>query len=746
MHSSDLRKKVGQLFAVGFHGLTPSPEIKTLIRDYGLGAIILFKRNVQDAVQLQSLTAALQQEAKDAGHEHPLLIGIDQENGLVTRIPPPVAAQMPGPMALGATGSTDFAYEVGKATGKTLDFFGINMNYAPVCDVNSEPLNPVIGVRSPGDDPELVGRVASATAKGLREGHVVPTVKHFPGHGDTAVDSHFGLPVITKSRDELERCELVPFRRAVAEGIEAVMTAHISLPGIDDSKLPATLSPNALNILRRDMKYDGLIITDCLEMDGIRATYGTVQGSVLALKAGSDSIMICHTYEVQVASIDAVCQAVETGDISPSRLDEALRRVTQLKSRFLTWDTALGRRAGEDLRSLNFDNAKLAKEVYSQSTTLVRSKPGVLPLSKFPNIVFLSPGEKTPTGGGAVESGETAQFIDILRTHTNNTTTDLRYGSLGLSPDDWKIVDNAEAVILVTRNAGESSYQRNLVLELAQRKEKLIVIATANPYDFLEDPVVETYITIYEPTLEAFSAAADVIFGAAPAKGTLPVGPGKVREATAATVMPFNVQNDLDQVAKIWNAALPGYPLPAENLRILLDQANGHHFVARTDSTIVGFCAAYTTVNQGETTGQIAALVVDPTKQGQGIGTALLRETRSYFRTHFGLVNLALGSIFPRFWPGIPADLPPSVPEFFIHRGFRVRPPVDADLYQDIRDFRAPQKYLDRAAEGGYTFAPLRPEQYEECIVAQKRNFSSYAVSTLPFFVPSRPAALSIPR
>lgn len=692
------------------------------------------------------MTAALQQEAKDAGHEHPLFIGIDQENGLVTRISPPVAAQMPGPMALGATGSTDFAYEVGKATGKTLDFFGINMNYAPVCDINSEPLNPVIGVRSPGDDPELVGRFASATAKGLRECNVVPSVKHFPGHGDTAVDSHFGLPVITKSRDELERCELVPFRRAVAEGIEAVMTAHISLPGIDDSKLPATLSPTALKILRRDMKYDGMIITDCLEMDGIRATYGTVQGSVLALKAGSDSIMICHTYEVQVASIDAVCQAIETGDISPSRLDEALRRVTQLKSRFLIWDTALGRRADEDLRSLNLDNAKLAKEVYSQSTTLVRSKPGVLPLSKFSNVVFLSPGEKTPAGGGAVKSGEivsrvpytSAQFIDILRTH-NNTTTDLRYGSLGLSPDDWKIVDNAEVVILATRNARESSYQRNLGLELAQRKEKLIVVATANPYDFLEDPLVETYITTYEPTLEAFSASADFIFGAAPAKGTLPVGPGKVREATAATVMPFDVQNDLDQVANIWNAALPGYPLLAENLRILLDQSNGHHFVARIDSTIVGFCAAYTTVNQGKTTGQIAALIADPTKQGQGIGTALLRETRSYFRTQFGLVNLALGSIFPRFWPGIPADLPPSVPEFFIHRGFRVRPLVDADLYQDIRDFQAPQKYLDRAAEGGYTFAPLLPEQYEECIVAQKRNFSSYAVSTyLSYLLSSR--------
>lgn len=176
----------------------------------------------------------MQNEARLAGHQRPLLIGIDQENGLVTRIPPPIAAQVPGPMALGATHEPKFAYQAGKSTGEILKFFGINMNYAPVCDVNSEPLNPVIGVRSPGDDPEFVGRFASATAQGLREERIIPSVKHFPGHGDTAVDSHYGLPVISKGRDDLERLELIPFRRAVAEGVETVMTAHISLPQIDD--------------------------------------------------------------------------------------------------------------------------------------------------------------------------------------------------------------------------------------------------------------------------------------------------------------------------------------------------------------------------------------------------------------------------------------------------------------------------------------------------------------------------------
>ncbi|KAE8450154.1 hypothetical protein EG329_006935 [Mollisiaceae sp. DMI_Dod_QoI] len=291
----ELRIKIGQLFIVGFHGHVPSKDIETLIKDHKVGAVILFLRNVANTSQLLDLTNSLQATARKSGHKQGLFIAIDQENGLVTRIKSPVAAQLPGPMALGATGSAENAYKVTAATAETLKSFGINMNYAPIADVNSEPKNPVIGVRSPSDDPETVARFVSAQVKGLREGGVVPCVKHFPGHGDTAVDSHYGLPVITKSKSELEACELVPFRRAVIEGVDSVMTAHIALPAIGDSslddnhpskKLPASLSPDAIKILREEMKYDGMVVSDCLEMDGVRATFGTEKGAVMALKVG----------------------------------------------------------------------------------------------------------------------------------------------------------------------------------------------------------------------------------------------------------------------------------------------------------------------------------------------------------------------------------------------------------------------------------------------------------------------------
>lgn len=641
-------------------------------------------------------------------------------------------------MALGATHSPELAYEVGKATGETLSFFGINMNYAPVCDINSEPLNPVIGVRSPGDDPELVGRFASAAARGLREQRVIPSSKHFPGHGETAVDSHYGLPVIPKTRDQLERCELVPFRRTAAEGIECVMTAHIALPEIGDGKLPATLSPDALDILRKDMKYDGMVVTDCLEMDGIRATYGTEQGSVMTLNAGSDSVMICHTHSVQMASIDRVCEAIKSGEMPMARLEDAHRRVTKLKTRSLDWDAALHGKPIEGLTSLNEKSAVVAKKAYYHSVTLVRSKSGVLPLSKSANIVFLFPGANTPAGGAVDGEGlgrkgayyqHATMYGDVLRRH-NQSVTEVLYGEEGLSNEQWSLVESADVVISTTINASESPYQKNLGLELPKRARALVAIAGCAPYDFLEEGSIETYLATYEPTLESFEAAADVLFGVSVPKGSLPVGRGKNTQSTI-TVAPFDAANDLEQLATVWNAALPTYPLPMERLRTLVVRDTGYHYVARTGPTVVGFCLAYTSENQGKTSGYIAVLAVDPKHQGQGIGTSLLAETRANLRNKLGLNKLVLGSNFPRFWPGIPKDLPSQIQDFFVHRGFRLNPHTarSVDLYQDIRSFEAPERYITRAQERGYTFSALKPEHFEECIAAQRKNFITYTVS-----------------
>lgn len=524
-----------QLFAVGFHGTEINQEITSLIQDYGVGAIVLFKRNIGDAAQFQSLCLGLQKLAKDAGHAQPLFVGIDQENGLVTRISPPVAAQLPGPMTLGAAGSLENAYDVAKATGETLRYFGVNMNYAPVGDVNNEPLNPVIGVRSPGDDAEKVAQFAVACAKGLRETRVAPCIKHFPGHGDTAVDSHYGLPVINKTREELEKTELVPFRRAAAEGIEMVMTAHISLPKLNGSDLPATLSPETIKILREDMKFEGVVMTDCLEMEGVRAGYGTEEGSLMAFKAGVDNVMICHTYDVQAAAIDRVCQAIEAGELPQAQVDASLKRLRDLKNKYTNWDLALEAQSPTTLATLNKKNEALAHTIYANATTVVRSETGLLPLSKTGSTIFVSPGVNVPASGAAFSGEEEMQktrvpwvsgaFGDTLRKY-NPAVADVRFTDATLTPEQWKQVEDAEVVILATRNARESQYQRDLGLEVAKRRsgKTFVSVATCNPYDFIDDEnEVKNFVAVYEPTLEAFASAADILYGAVAAKGKLPV-------------------------------------------------------------------------------------------------------------------------------------------------------------------------------------------------------------------------------
>jgi beta-N-acetylhexosaminidase len=437
-------------------------------------------------------------------------------------------------MTLGAAGSLESTYQVAKATGETLRYFGINMNYAPVGDINSEPLNPVIGVRSPGDDPEMVAQYAVECARGLRETRVAPCIKHFPGHGDTAVDSHYGLPVIDKTREDLEKTELIPFRRAAVEGIEMVMTAHISLPKLG-SDLPATLSPKAIKMLRQDLKFEGVIMTDCLEMDGVRSGYGTVEGSLMALQAGVDNVMICHTYDVQAASVDRICQALDAGELSQAQVDASLKRLRDLKNKYTNWETALEAHPQSSLAALNKKNDALAHDIYAKATTIVRSEPGTLPLSRTATTVFISPGINVPTSGAA-SSGEEAlqktrvpwvsgEFGDTLRKY-NPGVIDIRFTDSALTPQAWKQVEDAEVVILATRNARESQYQRDLGLEVARRRagRTFISVATCSPYDFIDDEAqVKNFVAVYEPTLEAFASAADILYGEVPARGKLPV-------------------------------------------------------------------------------------------------------------------------------------------------------------------------------------------------------------------------------
>ncbi|KAI9743394.1 MAG: hypothetical protein M1818_003241 [Claussenomyces sp. TS43310] len=729
----ELRRNVGQLFIVGFDGQTPNVHIRTLIQTYHVGAVVLFSRNISSASQLLSLTQDLQNLAKDSGHKQPLLIGIDQENGLVTNIKPPIASQLPGSMALGATGDAKDAYETALATGEMLSYFGINMNYAPVADINSEPSNPVIGVRSPADVPEMVGRLVSAQVKAFREQGIVPCIKHFPGHGDTAVDSHYGLPVSNKSKTQLEECELVPFRRAVAEGVEAVMTAHIALPCLDEdggNALPASLSREAMNVLRKDLGYDGMVVSDCLEMDGVRKTFGTETGAVMALKTGSDCAMICHTPKVQMGAIEEVISAVKSGELSQASLEASVARVTRVKGKFLSWPATQPKDAGI-LEEMNIKHDILAEQLYARSTTLVRAQHGLLPLAQGAKIVYLSPGT-TPRLTGVISMSEAdiqapctpSEYYDILASHCPGIVGISYLEDRELDADAWQTIKAADALILATRNARLSQYQLDLGLRLGQLiGNKLIVIATCDPYDFLnETSVIPNYIAIYEPTVPAFKSAADVIFGATKAEGTLPVCNPQPQHMIRA----FDETTDTLAISELWNKVLPSWHIPSDRLAYLLAQESGQHVVLYQEGRLTGVCIAYWMSAQHAT---ITSVIVSPQYQGRGYGTALLCYARRALQHSVPqLKKLTLGSGFPRYWPGLPMNLPDKDRQFFTHRGFRrTAQPSARDFYQDIRHYTAPEAVMDRAAKAGLTFAPWREDLVEECLTKQRKNFGNNA-------------------
>jgi beta-N-acetylhexosaminidase len=346
----DIVRRAGQRFMVGFEGTAASADVKALVREFGVGHVVLFARNVAEPEQVADLVRELQSAARDASHERPLLVAVDQEGGRVARLKEPWTI-WPAARAVGRVGSEETARQMGEALAVELSACGIRYDFAPCVDVDTNPKNPVIGDRSFGDDPELVGRLGAAMIGGLQDNGVAACAKHFPGHGDTDVDSHLDLPAVDHSRSRLEDVELRPFRMAIAAGVASVMTSHVLVREIDDAR-PATLSRPVLSgLLRQDLGWTGLVVTDDLEMKAVAARYTPAQIAVLAAQAGCDLLEFCKTHDAQVEAIEALIRACESGEIPFKEAEASEVRVRALKDRFLTGyadpDPKLARQAAE---------------------------------------------------------------------------------------------------------------------------------------------------------------------------------------------------------------------------------------------------------------------------------------------------------------------------------------------------------------------------------------------------------------
>lgn len=334
IQNMSLKQKIGQLLMCGFHGHEVPESLRMLIQEHHIGGIIYFARNVKSVGQVAELGVQLQDMAHQSGAPS-IWIAVDQEGGMVARLTEGVTL-FPGQMALAAGGDPASAYEAGFITGRELKAMGINLNFAPVLDVNNNPANPVIGVRSFGELPERVGLFGASLVKGLQQAEVAATAKHFPGHGDTDADSHLDLPTIPHSRERIDEVELVPFRAAIQAGVDAIMSSHIYFPEYEPRKLPATLSSAVLNgLLRESLGYEGIIVTDCMEMEAIATHYGTVEAAVMALEAGADLILVSHTFELQLAALQAIADAVQSGRLSEERIERSVERLLALKAKRL---------------------------------------------------------------------------------------------------------------------------------------------------------------------------------------------------------------------------------------------------------------------------------------------------------------------------------------------------------------------------------------------------------------------------
>ncbi len=488
-----------------FKGYSAPGEVLAGVRRGDIAAICLFSnQNVASPRQVRTLTMALRQAALEGGFPPPL-IGIDQEGGQLIAIEAG-ATELPGNMALGAARSPALAFQAGRITGRELLAMGLNLNFAPSLDVNVNPDNPVIGIRSFGDSPTLVSELGTAFIQGLQETGVLATAKHFPGHGDTATDTHYGLSVVAHDLTRMEEIELAPFRAAIQAGVGAVMTAHVLFSAIDN-KYPATLSSVVLNeFLRMMAGFEGLIITDAMDMWAVEQ-YGTANSIPMALRAGADLVMLGHLGE----------QMKLHRDMAPLVRPDALARID-----------AARRRTPIDLPPLSVvgcaEHQAIAQQIADSSITVVRQDEQLpIRLDEDDLIAVITP---TPLDLTPADTSSHVQIVlaeAIRRRHA-------RVASYEIPPQASAMdiaaildaVDAARLVVVGTINATPDSAQAALIQAIHERGQSLLVVALRTPYDLVSFPMVTTYLCAYGIRPVTMEAVARVLFGEIEATGILP--------------------------------------------------------------------------------------------------------------------------------------------------------------------------------------------------------------------------------
>lgn len=518
-----LRALAGQSLILSFAGTELTAGVADLLARTRAAGVVLFSANVRNPAQLARLCADLQACAAELGLP-PLLIAIDQEGGVVSRLPPPFVVP-PSPQALAASGDARLAYAGAHLTGAQLRAHGVNVNFAPVLDVNCNPANPVIGTRAFGADAATVTRFGLEALRGYRDAGVIAVGKHFPGHGDTTVDSHHGLPVVDHSPERLAAVELAPFRAAIAAGIPAIMSAHVLFPALDNA--PATLSPAALRgLLRDELSFKGLVFTDALDMRAIAGHYGAGESAVLAKRAGADIMMPLGDAANQIGVAEALAAALAAGRLDEADFEATLSRLARLRAEYRLREK---RGAGAEPEpkadgplypihpATQVDFERLAGEGrdLARRSITVRDAAGLLPLARETALVVIDCLQ--PRFNNAEDATDRSVW---LRGLLLDTFPKARY--LALFPDapagEWASAAEAAragaTTLLITRNAWALARQRELAAALLAAPAPLVHLAARGPQDAdLIPGAAATLLTYGDPPL-SLAVAVERLAGA----------------------------------------------------------------------------------------------------------------------------------------------------------------------------------------------------------------------------------------
>jgi beta-N-acetylhexosaminidase len=530
VQSNALADRVGALLLVGSSGADAAPNTPPDIAE--TAGAILFARDLQSIAAAQDLVARLR-----VANRTPPLIAVDQEGGPITRLTA-IGTSTPSAMALGAADDAALTQDIYALIGAELAALGINLDLAPVADLNSNPRNPVIGLRSFGDDPQRVARHVSAAIRGLRDAGVAAAAKHFPGHGDTDADSHHTLPVVRHDLTRLRARELVPFRAAIGAGVDVVMSAHVAFPALDPAGVPATLSRAILTgLLREELGFDGVISTDAMEMKAIAGTYDSGDAAVRAVAAGADLVLF-ERVDNAARAVAALRDAVRAGTLDPGAVEKSLARVAALRAKL----PASSRQV--DAAGIGSDEHRArAQEAARRAVTLVRDPRSVLPLRPAAGdriFIVNFAGQECGAGPSGPASSKGAPVSSALgrALATGPARVNEQLRSADPAGHEYKqllmAAGSATMYVAITRRATEHPLQAQAVADLAMFGKPMVVVAALEPYDAGALPADVAVIATYGDSDASLTAAAEVLTGVRAATGTLPVSVPQPQPAGAS--------------------------------------------------------------------------------------------------------------------------------------------------------------------------------------------------------------------